>query len=175
MKTSPDTDLSVAKAKDVYRCTEVLKMQEPDQGINNLDFGLIRLDRPVTGRTPIKVVSTEAKVGDKVFMMGYPNGLPFKMASDSSSVIRDIPVDASHNKTYTTNLDAFESNSGSAVFRQDDLALVGILVRGDRDLEDSLGSGSCQNAIRRDDSAGIGERVIPAFHLIPCLATGIKP
>lgn len=100
---------------------------DPDTGH---DWALVKLDRPVPASVA-EPVSTWRKnalaKGDKVFVVGYPSGLPLKYAGNASV------VDASNPAYYVTDLDSFHGNSGSGVFAEGTNELVGVLVRGGED------------------------------------------
>ncbi len=107
--------------KDVYSCTRIIK-----QGLaNNVDFALIQLDRPLTGKA-LKIAKAEPRVGTPLVMIGHPSGLPQKI-SDKAKVLAIRP------NGFTTDLDAFQGNSGSAVFNASNGELLGILVNGNED------------------------------------------
>lgn len=104
---------------DVYKCTEIL-----EQSLSGTtDFALIRLDRPVVGVTPVKIATTQVSVGTKVVMIGHPSGLPQKVTDQA--VVKSVTA-----TEFKATLDAFQINSGSAVFNADNGELLGILVRG---------------------------------------------
>lgn len=112
------TAVSVASS-EVYSCTSILAF-EYGQG---RDFALIKLDRPVTGHAPVKLATEEARVGTPLVLIGHPSGLPQKIA-DGAEVM------SLHAGGFRANLDAFQINSGSAVFNARTGDLVGILVNG---------------------------------------------
>lgn len=103
---------------DVYKCKEVLDQKLTDK----LDYAIIRLDREVRDRAPVRIAS-EIKIGSPVVMIGHPSGLPQKIADDA--VVKSISE-----TEFKANLDAFQINSGSAVFNAKSGELMGILVRG---------------------------------------------
>lgn len=115
-------------AENVYRCKEVLE-HELDS-FQKTDFALIRLDREVKDRAPL-TVRTDGKIeiGTDLMMIGNPSGLPTKIA-DGATVREN-----SHPEFFTTDLDAFGGNSGSAVFDAQTGIVEGILVRGAKDYE----------------------------------------
>lgn len=104
---------------DVYKCTEILEQSLTDK----TDFALIRLDRPVVGVTPVKIATKPAAIGTKVVMIGHPSGLPQKITDNA--VIKSVS-----STEFKATLDAFQINSGSAVFNAENGELLGILVRG---------------------------------------------
>lgn len=88
------------------------------------DFALIQLDRSVMDRAPLKLAKIPAQLGDSVFMLGHPFGLPLKHTRNAHVIFHE-PT----SRAYVTNLDAFEGNSGSAVFNSKD-EVIGILTNG---------------------------------------------
>lgn len=113
--------VSVTK-NDVYACKEIIKQALDD----TLDFALVRLDRPVTGRTPVTISRSEILPGTPLVMIGHPSGLPQKIADHAN--VKEVSK-----LQFTANLDAFQINSGSAVFNATNGELLGILVKGSRD------------------------------------------
>ncbi|MCH9661394.1 MAG: serine protease [Bacteroidetes bacterium] len=106
---------------------------------NNLeDWAIITLDTSEVNKIPAKPVTEiqKDKISDfgKVFVIGYPAGLPLKYAPNSW--VRDNTPD----NTFTADLDTFGGNSGSGVYNQDTNSLVGILTEGEPDF---IANGSC--------------------------------
>lgn len=95
--------------------------------INNQDYGIIELDRPVNGRKPLKLNrSVEALDSDYVFAISSPRGLPLKYSQGS---IRSI--EPYH---FVTNIDLMRGSSGAPVFN-DRHEVIGIVASGDYDYE----------------------------------------
>ncbi len=117
-KTAPLT----VSADDVYRCKQVIAREET----NNQDYAVVKLDRPVRGHRVLTLSKTPTKVGDALYVIGHPAGLPTKIAAGAK-------VRALKKGFFTTNLDTYGGNSGSAVFSSATNEIVGILVRGERD------------------------------------------
>ncbi len=116
---------------EVYRCKEIIKTVKT----SSTDFAVIRIDRSVTGHAVLKV----RPVGDveqtaSLVVIGHPVGLPTKITT--GGVVRSI----ASGDYFTTNLDTFGGNSGSAVFNAATGLIEGILVRGEQDFESR---GSC--------------------------------
>lgn len=88
------------------------------------DYALIQLDRPVPGRAPFKIGTGTPRLGDELHMIGNPYGTPKKVTTGGRVVLNNLK-----RETFITTLDAFEGNSGSAVFNRSK-ELVGILVGG---------------------------------------------
>ena len=120
-------------AGDVYGCKNIIAREldtvsDAANGGPGPDFALIKLDRKVAGRRPLRINrnSRPAK-GDRLFVIGYPVGLPLKVAYNARV------LDASPKYFFKADLDTFGGNSGSAVFNADTKLIEGILVRGGRD------------------------------------------
>ncbi len=99
-------------------------------GSRDRDWAIVRLStavqgqvaRPVTRIKREKIASTA-----KLFVIGYPSGLPIKYAPNAEVHENGHPI------YFVANLDTFGGNSGSGVFDQQTKELVGILVRGGAD------------------------------------------
>ncbi len=111
--------------KDVYSCKKIVTRRLEGDGP---DYALIRLDRKVTGRRPLAISrGSTLRTGSKVFVIGYPVGIPLKVSGDAT--VRDV----SKPGFFVANLDTFGGNSGSPVFNASNNLIEGILVRGDED------------------------------------------
>lgn len=120
-----------APSSDVYSCAAVIASQHYD----GADWALIRLDRPVEGRRPVKAdLARSVEKGEPLFVIGYPSGLPLKIAGGAA--VRD----ASQKGFFTADLDSYSGNSGSPVFSAATGLAVGVLVRGETDY---VFSGGC--------------------------------
>ena len=118
--------------RDVYDCKQLLAREQTEKGA---DWALIKLDRAVKGRAPLKLNRTGI-IKDKtpLIVIGHPAGLPAKIAGGAS--VRD----ASPADIFTANLDAYGGNSGSPVFNAKSGLVEGLLTRGDNDY---VKRGSC--------------------------------
>jgi hypothetical protein len=135
--------------KDVYSCKEIVTRHLESGGP---DYALIRLDRKVAGRKPLPINrGNKIKNGDKVFVIGYPVGIPLKVSGDAS--VRD----ASKPGFFVTDLDTFGGNSGSPVFNAANNLIEGILVRGAEDFVDT--PAQCTTMAMYDQNGGRGEDV----------------
>ncbi|MBL7665353.1 MAG: trypsin-like peptidase domain-containing protein [Bacteriovoracaceae bacterium] len=122
-----DTEV-IVPASSVYRCARVIKQAFDGETLN--DYAIIQLDRKVTDRPPLKLrASGSIMYQENVFVIGYPTGLPGKVA-DTAWVTNNY---GGKGKYFATNLDTFGGNSGSAVFNARTYEVEGILVRGDTD------------------------------------------
>lgn len=128
-KITDPSDLDIntkVDPRNVFLCKKLVAQALDEQ--TQMDYAVIKLDRKVMGRTPLKIrKSGEVKKGDKLVVIGYPSGLPMKI-SDGAKVKRSTnPV------YFKTNLDTYGGNSGSAVFNVKTGEVEGILVRGGKD------------------------------------------
>lgn len=131
----------------VYGCKEVL--DHALESSAKKDYALIRLDRPVLDRAYLEV-RTEGQVatGTDLLMAGHPSGLPTKVADGATVRVNE------HDEYFTTDLDAFGGNSGSAVMDAQTGVVEGILVRGARDYRYS--SKGCYETNFCEDIGGYG-------------------
>lgn len=122
---------TIVKNENIYKCAKVidarLEMDSKNPKIK-YDYSLIKLDRVVKGRTPLKF-RTEGKIdsSEELYVIGHPIGLPTKFA-DGAKVVKNEEA-----QYFATNLDTFGGNSGSAVFNAKTNEVEGILVRGEKD------------------------------------------
>ncbi len=94
------------------------------------DWALVRLDRPVpeTIAKPVTDWTLDpVQKGQKVFVIGFPSGIPLKYAPGAH--VRDV----ANPGFFVAELDTFGGNSGSGVYDQATKKLVGVLVSGDAD------------------------------------------
>lgn len=159
---SEDRDPNTVKVEDTYGCKKVLHKEVDGNGA---DFALVELDRPVVGRKPVRFSNAAPKVGDSVFVIGHPVGLPAKVAG-GAKVRRNKP------DYFVANLDTFGGNSGSAVFNGTTNEVAGILVRGETDF---IRRGACNISYQCKDELCRGEDVtnpdIVATKLLDILTT----
>ncbi len=161
-------DPNAIKSMDVYSCRRVVYDQIDAQGA---DFALVELDRPVVGRTPLRLANQAPKVGDSVFVIGHPAGLPAKIAGDAQ-------VRKNTAGFFTANLDTYGGNSGSPVFIEGTNEVAGVLVRGDQDFMRHR-RGTCNVSVRCRNELCRGEDVtnveIVAEKLLDVLTTPNTP
>lgn len=112
--------------KDVYKCTAIISRRLDDA--TDDDYALVKLDRKVEGRAPLKYRKKGKIVNNAdILVIGHPSGLPTKISD--GAIVR-----SNNNKVFfQTTLDTFGGNSGSAVFDAKTGVVEGILVRGERD------------------------------------------
>jgi V8-like Glu-specific endopeptidase len=141
------TAVSVASS-EVYSCKSIIAQQNRE----GRDFALIKLDRPVSGHAPVQLAQQPASLGTPLVMIGHPSGLPQKIA-DGAQVM------SVHADGFRANLDAFQINSGSAVFHARSGELVGILVNGLPDYRANEGLSCTEVNVVSDSRGDRGEGV----------------
>lgn len=118
---NPKKDIPIT---NVYTCKKVMVAE-----LNGTqDFAVIKLDRPVAGRSPLKF-RTSGKIPNTttLVVIGHPTGLPTKISA-GAKITRNIEP-----TTFSTTLDTFHGNSGSAVFDVKTGIVEGILIQGKND------------------------------------------
>ena len=90
-----------------------------------IDLAVLRLDRPAK-RKPLKMdIDFRPNNGDEVFVLGFPLGLPLKLAPNGY-----VWNEGSMPNSFRHDLDTFSVNSGSPVFDRASSKLIGVHVRG---------------------------------------------
>lgn len=134
-------------ASNVYTCKSIVEAQLS----STMDFGIIRLDRKVVGRAPLKIrESGKISSSTELVVIGHPTGLPTKV-SPKGKVTKNTEV-----TKISTTLDTFHGNSGSAVFDARSGLVEGILIQGKTDYYRPSINGnarSCQVVNKCDDNA----------------------
>jgi subtilisin-like proprotein convertase family protein len=160
---TPGSEQKTFSADQIYACKEIIHRQQVDNGA---DFAVIRLDRKVTTRAPLRARRTGSlSVGERVLVIGHPAGLPQKIAGGAQ-------VRAVQSSYYTTNLDTYGGNSGSAVFNAVSMEVEGILVRGENDF---VRQGSCSVSNRCTDTSCRGEDVTRIDQVLAYLPSPVEP
>lgn len=111
---------STFPAENVYSCKSIVAQKVDDNGA---DYAIVKLDRKVNGRYPLALNRGEISRSAKLAVIGYPSGLPVKVATNGS--VRSIGEGF-----FVADLDTFGGNSGSPVFNAQTFKIEGILVRG---------------------------------------------
>ncbi|MBX3021949.1 MAG: trypsin-like peptidase domain-containing protein [Bdellovibrionales bacterium] len=139
----------------VFSCKQLVHSVSYAQGE---DFAVVRLDRPVTHVAPLSFrTQGSVSVGEDLMVIGYPLGLPVKIAGGAQ--VREV-----RNEHMVANLDTYGGNSGSAVFNSVTGAVEGVLVRGEMDWDIENGcriSKRCSNNGCRGEDITLIERVLP--------------
>ncbi len=134
----------------VYKCTKIIERQKDSR--TQSDYAVLKLDRPVTGRSPLKYRKEGKPANDAVMtVIGHPTGLPTKITAAADMRSNANPV------FFVTNADTYGGNSGSAVVDSRTGVVEGILVRGDTDYARS--SEGCMVSVYRPQDGGRGEDV----------------
>ncbi len=139
----------------VFRCLQIVHSVSDPAGE---DFAVVKLDRSVTHVAPLAYRTGGVPVaGDGLTVIGYPWGLPVKIAAGAQ--VRK--VDAAF---LQANLDTYAGNSGSAVFNNATGLVEGVLVRGESDYDTVNGcrqSKRCLDTGCRGEDVTLFERVLP--------------
>lgn len=131
--------LETITTQDIYSCTQIVARQQSTVGGRNLDYAIVRIDRPATPRftpAPIRAGNAALPAGTGVTVIGSGSGIPFKI--DSGGSVRNPR--ASTLDYFIANTDTFGGNSGSGVYENNGYTVAGILVRGETDY---VSNGSC--------------------------------
>lgn len=141
--SNPTKGISIA---NIYNCKSVSKAQRD----NLYDFAVIKLDRKVVGRTPLKYRTTgKLSNSASLVVIGHPTGLPTKISANGKVTLN------SELTRFSTTLDTFHGNSGSAVFDAATGLIEGILIMGKNDYRPSISGNprSCQVSNICDETA----------------------
>lgn len=112
---------SIVTQNNIYQPTRIISRQE------DLDVAVFEIDRNAD-RPQLPIGNSSAyQKGAPVYMLGYPSGLPQKVALNAS-----IQGESNYQYFHTT-LDAFQGNSGSPVLSLETNEVIGILVAGEVD------------------------------------------
>ncbi|MDD5302227.1 MAG: serine protease [Elusimicrobia bacterium] len=129
-------------AGEVYRCAGLVA--RPEEWLDE-DWAIIRLDRAVTGHEPLRLnASGGLRPGTPVFAIGHPAGLPTKITGPAKVVSVD-------EKTFRTDLDIFNGNSGGPVVNAKTGLVEGIVSEGGGPDYQPRGNGECWESNRLRD------------------------
>lgn len=120
-------DKTKISSQSIYNCSEIIE-QVLDYS-TGLDYAVLRLDRSVLDRKYFRwrASPNSLRIGDPLVVIGYPSGLPTKVADGAE--VKDL----SEEEFFRANLDTFAGSSGSAVINSLSGVVEGILVRGETD------------------------------------------
>lgn len=125
-------ELEPLGANDIYSCQKIVAEQIRMSRFGpQVDYAVIQLDRPVSGRLPVKIRQSALLAGERLSVLGTGSGLPIKIDS-KASVLTPRTESGDY---FELESDTFEGSSGSGVFDADN-QLVGVLVRGGSDYID---------------------------------------
>ena len=141
--------LNTVTTQDIFSCSRVVARVEND----SLDYAVVQLDRSASPRfTPATVrVGPPLAAGTPLVMIGSPSGLPVKV--DAGGSVR-TPQQGNY---LIATTDSFGGNSGSAVWDENSLDIIGILTAGDTDY---VQDGSCRRVNVCSESGCGGENVL---------------
>lgn len=154
-------------AGEVYGCGKIVSRALESAGV---DYAVVKLDRAVDGHKPLKVNRSGKLAGETpLVVIGHPAGLPVKVAGGAA--VREV----TENGFFTSNLDTYGGNSGSAVFNARTGEIEGILVRGDTDFVYDA-ENQCRRSNRVPNDGGRGEDVTSVSQVLAHVpdATGPK-
>lgn len=142
----------------VYSCKNIVHVTFSNR--KKQDWAVVELDREVKDRKPL-VLSERGNPmkGDPLFILGFPSGLPLKIAEDAT--VRSLGKDF-----FVADLDSFGGNSGSPIINAETNEVEGILVRGTADYKPAF-IGICQNVVKcsqnecKGEEASYIDRVLP--------------
>jgi V8-like Glu-specific endopeptidase len=118
---------------NIYSCAQILEQAELETWYRIADYAVIKLDRKVTNRTPLKFrTKGKPKKNSQLAVIGFSQGLPMKYTDDAQ--IKKISY-----STLFTNSDTFTGNSGSPVFNLETGNVEGLIYRGYEDLQAATG------------------------------------
>lgn len=121
-------------ADQVYRATEVLGLANVADTAN--DWAVVRLDRAVTGRTPVGVRSDGAIAqGQSVVAIGFGAGLPIKF-SDNATVQSLVDFG------FEADFDIIAGNSGGPIVNPE-TGLIEAVLSADQGSDDIFQDGAC--------------------------------
>jgi V8-like Glu-specific endopeptidase len=166
--------------ENIHVCKEVIAAELNDKA----DYAVFKLDRPVFGREPLKF-RTEGIISNStpLVVVGHPSGIPTKIADGGKVTYNRNPT------RFSTNLDTFQGNSGSAVFDADTGIIEGILIQGKTDYipSDSNDYLSCKVVNQCDNNgfeclagadgvaAAWGETVLRISEALPAINKALNP
>jgi uncharacterized protein (TIGR03382 family) len=132
-------EMEQVNSSDLYSCRELLvRSVSAAGGGGQVDFAVVRLDRPALSRKPVKLRISALKKDEPLFSVGYPSGLPAKVDQGA----RVIDPRGAMGDYFLLNSDTFAGSSGSGIFDAN-RQLVGVLVRGGFDFVLSAESSEC--------------------------------
>jgi hypothetical protein len=138
------------KKENIYSCSKILSWSENPK----LDYALIKLDRKILNRSPLKIRRTD-KIDDteSLAIIGHPMGLP-KIVADKAVIRSNSSI-----YTFVTNADTFSGNSGSPVINSKTHLVEGMIVRGGSDFKMDIDLG-CNRVTKCLDNECKGETVL---------------
>lgn len=151
-------DVTQIDAKNVYKCKKIEAQSYKYEKRHVSDYAIIELDRD-TDRAPLEFRKFGTPLlGTKLVLIGYPLGLPQKIADEASvKFYNDEDISnlwnafSLHHDYFIANTDSYGGNSGSPIFNQRTGKVEGILVQGADDFQFNDEKG-CSNSVRLSNS-----------------------
>lgn len=113
----------IIPAVDVYHCVEIVyQHQDTRESGYGEDLALIKLDRVVVGRKPMKLAKQLPSKGELLKVIGYPWGIPQKVSE--GHMLGEGPARLS----FRHDVDTFSKSSGGPVLNAKG-EVAGIMVR----------------------------------------------
>lgn len=147
-------------ASAVYGCVDLIA-QTFSGGPRDDDWALFRVDRLVTGRSPLAVRRSGAVSSSAALVtIGHPLGLPLKVATNGAVRENELTL-----PKFGTNLDASPGNSGSPVIDRATGLVEGVLSSGPTpEWQTVVRNGAeCATARVCDDVTGCGGGPFPEW------------
>lgn len=128
---------SIFTTNQIYRGAEILGLVNEADTAN--DWAVVRLDRAVTGRTPVGVRSSgSVAVGQSLVAIGFGAGLPMKFSGNAT-------VQGQVENGFEADFDIISGNSGGPIVDATTGIIEGV-VSSDLDVEDYHQDGACFRA-----------------------------
>ena len=129
--TKETSEIKSFSKNHMSKCKHVLK-RRIISGNSKLDYAIVELETPLPFEKGILKIESDinsTQLQDFLLVLGYPNGIPMKLAEGQVT-----SINPNENFVLATT-DTFERNSGSPVFLKNSLHLVGLLIAGGVDIE----------------------------------------
>ncbi|NOJ80896.1 trypsin-like serine peptidase [Myxococcus xanthus] len=172
------TTLESSTWEDVFSCKRVVVRNTSTVAGRQLDYAVVRLDRPVNSSrafpASVRVSNTALPVGAKLAVIGTGSGIPFKI--DSGGQVHDPR--GSTLDYFVGDTDTFGGNSGSGVYvsSNGNYFLAGILVGGSPDYVEAP-DGECNVVNDCQDGSCSGEEITyvrPAIDAYCAVDTSVR-
>ena len=117
------SEVTSVPESDVYSCSSVVTWAFDGDSPTSQDYALVRLDRTVSGRTPVIVRHTgQVANSEQLHVYGHPSFLPLKLTRNAWIQNNTFP------ERFYGNGDIFGGNSGGPVWNATNWTVEGILV-----------------------------------------------
>jgi V8-like Glu-specific endopeptidase len=121
--SNPEKAVKYLHPDNIYKGKEIIGREYTGKNAEP-EWTLVKLDRKVEGQVPVALSREDIFYGQQAYVIGYPLGLPLKVAPGAQ--VCDI------SKTcFAATLDIYMGNSGSPVFCSETHEVIGIAIHGD--------------------------------------------